>query len=112
MAQDPVGTMIPGKGESLAGFDDFVTELKRRRVVRALAVWGVLSFAILRATQLPGALAWIVVGLLVAIVGSLIVYAMAHSIRAEDVEAEIPAENVLAVPVTLHPHLEGHGPAA
>jgi TolB-like protein/tetratricopeptide (TPR) repeat protein len=40
--------MIPGKGESLAGFEDFVAELKRRRVVRALAVWGVLSFAILQ----------------------------------------------------------------
>jgi PiT family inorganic phosphate transporter len=72
----------------------------------------VLSFAIFKATQLPGALAWTVVGLLVAIVGSLIVYAMANSMRAEDVEAEIPAENVLAMPVSLHPHLEGHGPAA
>jgi TolB-like protein/Flp pilus assembly protein TadD len=40
--------MMPGEGESLAEFDDFVAELKRRRVFRALAVWGVAAFAILQ----------------------------------------------------------------
>ncbi len=72
----------------------------------------VLAFGVFKVTQLPGALAWISVGLLVAVVGSLIVYAMRHSIRAEDVESELLEENVLAMPLTPHPHLEGHGPAA
>ena len=72
----------------------------------------VLAFGVYKVTQLPGALAWIAVGLLVAVVGSLIVYAMRHSIKAEDVEAELLVENVLAMPLTPHPHLEGHGPAA
>jgi inorganic phosphate transporter, PiT family len=72
----------------------------------------VLAFGIFKVTQLPGVLAWVSVGLLVAVVGSLIVYAMLHSIKAEDVEKELLDENVLAMPLTPHPHLEGHGPAA
>jgi PiT family inorganic phosphate transporter len=72
----------------------------------------VIGFGILKLTELPGALAWIAVGLVVVVVGSLIAYAMANAMTAEDVEAEIPAENVLAIPVPVHPHLEGHGPAA
>jgi len=72
----------------------------------------VLAFGIFKVTQLPGALAWIAVGLLVMVVGSLIVYAMMHSIKAEDVEAELLDENVLAMPLAPHPHLEGRGPAA
>jgi inorganic phosphate transporter, PiT family len=72
----------------------------------------VLAFGVFKVTQLPGALAWIGVGALVVVVGSLIVYAMMHSIGAEDVEAEIPDEAELATPLPLHPHLEGHGPAA
>jgi PiT family inorganic phosphate transporter len=72
----------------------------------------VLGFGVLKLTQLPGAAAWVSVGVLVVVVGSLIVYAMMHAITADDVEAEIPDENVLAMPVPAHPHLEGHGPAA
>jgi PiT family inorganic phosphate transporter len=72
----------------------------------------VLGFGVLKLTQLPGAGAWVAVGVLVLIVGSLIVYAMMHAITAADVEAEIPDENVLSLPVPAHPHLEGHGPAA
>jgi len=72
----------------------------------------VLAFGIFKVTQLPGALAWIAVGLLVVVVGSLIVYAMLNSIKAEDVEAELLDENVLAMPLAPHPHLEGRGPAA
>ena len=72
----------------------------------------VLAFGIFKVTQLPGALAWIAVGLLVVVVGSLIVYAMMNSIKAEDVEAELLDENVLAMPLAPHPHLEGRGPAA
>ena len=51
-------------------------------------------------------------GVLVLIAGSLIVYAMTHSIGADDIESEIPDENVLKLPVPAQPHLEGHGPAA
>jgi hypothetical protein len=36
------------EGRSLAGFSDFVAELKRRRVIRALLGWGIASFAILQ----------------------------------------------------------------
>ena len=72
----------------------------------------VLAFGVFKLTQLPGALAWVAVGLTIAVVGALILYAMTHAITAEDVEAEIPTENVLEIPVPVHPHLEGHGPAA
>jgi PiT family inorganic phosphate transporter len=72
----------------------------------------VLAFGVLKVTQLPGVWGWIGIGVLVAVAGSLIVYAMLHSIGAEDVEAEIPDENVLSMPVPATPHLEGHGPAA
>ena len=72
----------------------------------------VLAFGVFKMTQLPGALAWVAVGLALAVAGALIVYAMTHAITAEDVEAEIPDENVLQIPVPVHPHLEGHGPAA
>jgi PiT family inorganic phosphate transporter len=72
----------------------------------------VVGFLALKATQLPGVLAWIVTGALVLVAGGLIAWAMAHSITAEDVEAEIPTEEELERPLTLTPHLEGHGPAA
>jgi TolB-like protein/Flp pilus assembly protein TadD len=36
------------RGASLAGFGDFIAELKRRRVVRAVLGWGILSFAVLQ----------------------------------------------------------------
>ncbi|MDA8436261.1 MAG: inorganic phosphate transporter [Actinomycetales bacterium] len=71
-----------------------------------------LAFGVFTLTQLPGALAWVAVGLALAIAGALILYAMTHAITAEDVEAEIPDENVLQIPVPVHPQLEGHGPAA
>jgi inorganic phosphate transporter, PiT family len=72
----------------------------------------VLAFGIFKVTQLPGALAWVVTGGLIVVVGSLIVYAMIHSVKAEDIEAELLDENVLAMPVQPHVQLEGHGPAA
>jgi PiT family inorganic phosphate transporter len=72
----------------------------------------VVGFLAFKATQLPGAIAWIVTGLLVLIAAALIGYAMANTITAEDVEAEIPSEDELDQPLTLTPHLEGHGPAA
>ncbi len=72
----------------------------------------VVAFVMFKVTQLPGALAWIVGGGLVLVAAGLIVYAMRHSVTADEVAAEIPPEDELAVPVPVHPHLEGHGPAA
>jgi PiT family inorganic phosphate transporter len=90
-----------------------------RVIGRMLIAWTVtmpataaLAFLAFRMTQLPGAFAWIVTGAAVAVAGGLIVWAMRNSIDADDVEAEIPDEEELAAPVTVHPHLEGHGPAA
>jgi len=36
------------RGANLAGIGDFIEELKRRRVVRAVLGWGILSFAVLQ----------------------------------------------------------------
>ena len=38
----------PSEGGRLAGFSDFINELRRRRVVRALLLWGVVAFAVLQ----------------------------------------------------------------
>ena len=60
----------------------------------------VLAFGVFKVTQLPGAL---VLGrrprVLVLVVAGLIVYAMRNATTAEDIEAEIPDENVLSIPV-------------
>jgi hypothetical protein len=39
------------RGGSLAGFSDFIAELKRRRVFRALVGWGVVAFAALQVAE-------------------------------------------------------------
>ena len=72
----------------------------------------IVGFLAFKSTQLPGAFAWIVTGALVLEAAVLIGWAMAHTITAEDVEAEIPTEEELEKPLELTPHLEGHGPAA
>ena len=72
----------------------------------------IVGFLAFKSTQLPGAFAWIVTGGLVLVAAVLIGWAMAHTITAEDVEAEIPTEAELEEPLELTPHLEGHGPAA
>jgi PiT family inorganic phosphate transporter len=69
-----------------------------------------VSFLMYHLTQLPTVLAWITVCAAVISFGSWAVWAMMHTIHAKDVEAEIPVEAVLAEPVPMHPHLEGHGP--
>jgi len=70
-----------------------------------------LSFLVFKMTQLPTGAAWVSVGSLVFVAGGAILYAMTHAIHAEQVEAEIPPEEVLAVHLPVVPHLEGHGPA-
>ena len=72
----------------------------------------VMAFPAFKLTSLPGAAAWIATGALVLVAGALIIWAMRRAVTAEDVEAEIPSEDLLDAPVSLHPHLEGHGPAA
>ncbi len=69
-----------------------------------------LSWLIYKLTQLPGAAAWVAVGSLLLVVGGAVGYAMTHSIKAADVEAEIPDELVLATHVAPVPQLEGEGP--
>ncbi len=71
-----------------------------------------ISFLVFTMTQLPGVLAWVATAIAVLIATGLIVYAMRNALTAEDIEAEIPTEEVLTIPVPVHPHLEGHGPAA
>ena len=71
-----------------------------------------ISFIMFRLTQLPTALAWITVGTIVAAFTGWAIWAMLHTIHADDVEAEIPSEEELEQPLQLTPHLEGHGPAA
>jgi inorganic phosphate transporter, PiT family len=69
-----------------------------------------IAWLIYKLTQLPGAAAWVAVGSLLFVAGGAIAYAMTHSIGAEDVEAEIPPEEELAVHVPPVPQIEGHGP--
>ena len=70
----------------------------------------VIAWLVYKLTQLPGAAAWVAVASLLFVLGGAIAYAMTHSIKAEDVEAEIPSEEELAVHVPPVPHLEGEGP--
>jgi inorganic phosphate transporter, PiT family len=69
-----------------------------------------VGFGVLKLTQLPGLASWVSIGILVAVAGALIGYAMTHSVTAGDIEAEIPDENVLRLPVPASPHLEGQDP--
>ena len=69
-----------------------------------------VAFLMYKLTQLPTVGAWIAVGTVVILFGIWAVWAMLHTIHADDVEAEIPAEEELAEPLPMHPHMEGHGP--
>jgi PiT family inorganic phosphate transporter len=71
-----------------------------------------MAFVTFKLTTLPGPFAWIATGAIVVVAATLIVMAMSRAMSAEDVEAEIPVEAELKVPVAVHPQLEGHGPAA
>jgi PiT family inorganic phosphate transporter len=68
-----------------------------------------LSFVVYRLTQLPTAGAWVAVGSVLFVLGGAIAYAMSHAVKADDVAAEIPQEQVLEEHLPTHPHLEGHG---
>lgn len=61
-------------------------------------------------TQLPTVLAWIAVGAVVVGFGSWAIWAMLHTIHADDIEAELLSEEELEEPLPMHPRIEGHGP--
>jgi PiT family inorganic phosphate transporter len=69
-----------------------------------------IGFLMFKLTQLPIVFAWITVGVVLIAFGTWAVWAMTHTIHADDVAAEIPAEEELAEHVPGHPHLEGHPP--
>jgi PiT family inorganic phosphate transporter len=69
-----------------------------------------IGFLMFKLTQLPLVFAWITVGVVLIAFGTWAVWAMTHTIHADDVAAEIPAEEELAEHVPGHPHLEGHPP--
>ena len=69
-----------------------------------------IAFLMFHITQLPTAAAAIGICVIVVLFGTWAVWAMLHTIHADDVEAEIPDEETLAEPLPEHPHLAGHGP--
>jgi PiT family inorganic phosphate transporter len=69
-----------------------------------------IAFVMFKLTQLPTIGAWIAVGTILVMFGIWAVWAMLHTIHADDVAAEIPDEAELAEHVPGHPHLEGHPP--
>jgi inorganic phosphate transporter, PiT family len=70
----------------------------------------IVSFVMFKLTQLPIVAAWVSVSLVVGLFAIWAIWAMLHTIHADDVAAEIPDEELLAEPVSGHPHMEGHGP--
>ena len=69
-----------------------------------------VAFVMYKLTQLPTIGAWIAVGTILVLFGTWAVWAMLHTIHADDVAAEIPDEAELAEHVPGHPHLEGRPP--
>jgi inorganic phosphate transporter, PiT family len=61
-------------------------------------------------TRPPTVLAWVTIGCVLGAFGSWAVVAMAHTIHAADVEAEIPSLAELDESVQPHLQLSGHGP--
>ena len=64
-----------------------------------------IGFSMFHVTQLPIALAWISVTVILLAFGSWAVWAMLHTIHASDVAAELPPEDVLAEPLQMSPRL-------
>ena len=71
-----------------------------------------VSFVMFKLTQLPMVLAWVTVGIILIAFGAWAVRAMLNTVHADDIEAEIPTEDVLAEDLDVHPHLEGRGPVS
>ena len=69
-----------------------------------------LGFLMTKLTTLPTVLAWITIGTITVGFAAWAIWAMCHTIHAEDVVPEILPEDVLDEPMDLHPHLQGHAP--
>jgi PiT family inorganic phosphate transporter len=69
-----------------------------------------IAFGMYWLTQMPTVLSWIGVGVVVVGFGVWVVWAMRHTVNADDVAAEIPSEEELDVLEPIGPHLKGHGP--
>ena len=69
-----------------------------------------LGFLMTKLTTLPTVLAWITIGTITVGFAAWAIWAMRHTIHAEDVVPEILPEDVLDEPMDLHPHLQGHAP--
>jgi PiT family inorganic phosphate transporter len=71
----------------------------------------VIAFAMYWLTQLPAVLAWVTVGAAVIAFTIWVIWAMRHTIHADDVAAEIPGEEELAeFDQDPTPHLKGTPP--
>jgi PiT family inorganic phosphate transporter len=71
----------------------------------------IIAFGMFWLTQLPAVLAWIAVGAVVIAFSLWVIWAMRHTIHADDVEAEIPGEQELAeFDQDPAPHLKGTPP--
>jgi TolB-like protein/tetratricopeptide (TPR) repeat protein len=93
------------EGGHLAGFNDFVAELKRRRVIRALIGWGIFSFAVLQVYEpvmhglhLPEWTLSLVVLVLAAGFPVTVVLAWIFDLGPGGVERTAPAPGVAAAP--------------
>lgn len=83
-----------------------------RVVGRMLLTWVItipaatlIGFVMFHLTQLPLVLAWLTVGACVVSFAIWAIWAMLHTIHAEDIEAELPSEQVLSEPLSMTPHL-------
>ena len=71
----------------------------------------VIGWLMFQLTVLPGPAAFVAVGAVLFVLFGWIGWAMSKALRAEDVAAEIPSVDVLAEPVGVVSHVEGHGPS-
>ena len=70
-----------------------------------------IAFAMFWLTQLPIVLAVIVIGVIVIVFGSWVIWAMRHTIHADDVEAELlPDVELAEFDQDPTPHLKGTPP--
>ena len=73
----------------------------------------IIAFLMFWLTQLPSMLAWVAVGAVVIAFTLWVIWAMRHTIHADDVEAEIPGEEELAeFDQDPTPHLKGTPPVS
>ena len=73
----------------------------------------IIAFLMFWLTQLPSMLAWVAVGAVVIAFTIWVIWAMRHTIHADDVEAEIPGEEELAeFDQDPTPHLKGTPPVS